>query len=114
MQTAANEPKNQHRPASEWTQFNALRVAQESRLDWIVQEANTLLNPPTPYTRRTYKNSITSDTAMVKIAGANVAALATEGWDPALVLLNTWQVLSGYAHARPWAYPPGSTLVVTD
>jgi hypothetical protein len=115
MESVAAEPLNrQQRTTSEWAQFDSMRAAQRSRLDWIVQQANALLNPPTPYTLRTFKRSITSDTDMVKIAGANVPALATGGWDPALVLLNTWQVLSGYAHARPWAAPLASTLRVTD
>lgn len=114
LDTVAAEPKNQQRPAAEWTQLNTIRTAQESRLDWIVQEANALLSPQIPYTRRTYKNSITSDTEMVKIAGSSTPALADGGWDSSLVLLNTWQVLSGYAHARPWASSLGTTLTVTD
>lgn len=114
MDTVASEPHHQQRSASEWAQFNAVRAARETRLDRMVQEANTLTNPQTPYTRRTFKNSITTDSEMVKAAGAHVPSLATGGWDPALVLVNTWQVLSGYAHARPWASSLGSTIVVTD
>lgn len=114
METVAAEPKNQQRPATELAQFATMRAAQDGRLDVIVQEANKLLSPATPYTRATYRRAITSDTNMVKIAGSNVPALATGGWDSALVLLNTWQVLSGYAHARPWASTLGSTILVTD
>lgn len=51
---------------------------------------------------------------MVRATGAITPALGTEGWNPELVLLNTWQLLSGYAHARPWAYSLGTRMVVND
>jgi hypothetical protein len=31
-----------------------------------------------------------------------------------IVLLNSWQVLSGYAHARPWSSSLGNNIVVRD
>jgi hypothetical protein len=79
-----------------------------------VQQANAFLVPVNLYTCRTYGQRITSDSDMVRSAGAITPALGTGGWNSELVLLNSWQVLSGYAHARPWALPLGSTLAVTD
>lgn len=85
----------------------------ERRQDWIVDQANSLLNPPTPFTRRTFARR-TSDTDMVKIAGSAIPAGATGGDDPAITLLNTWQTMSGFAHARPWAALPSREITGTD
>ena len=78
----------------------------DRRQDWIVQEANSLLNPPKPLTKTSFANR-TSDTEMVRTAGGAIPASNMGGFDPAVTLLNTWQSLSGYAHARPWAMLPG-------
>jgi len=83
------------------------------RQDWIVQQANSLLSPTTPITRRSFAKR-TSDTEMVKIAGSTIPAGAMGGLDPAITLLNTWQSLSGYAHARPWSALPGREVTGTD
>jgi hypothetical protein len=71
------------------------------RQDLIVDMANALLNPQPALTRRTLAR--TSDTEIVRLAGAATAALGPDGYDPAVTLLNTWQTMSGYAHARPWS-----------
>jgi hypothetical protein len=77
----------------------------DARQDLIVQMANSLLNPPTPLTRRSFDS--TTDTKMVTIAGGQTPGLGSGGFDPAITLLNTWQSMSCYAHARPWATLPG-------
>jgi hypothetical protein len=114
MTTAAAEPMNQQRPPTEWAAFETQRTEVQRRQDWIVQQANTLLLPDTPFTRRSYGQKTTSDSDMVRAAGAMTPALGTGGWNSELVLLNSWEVLSGYAHARPWSSPLGSNLVVRD
>jgi hypothetical protein len=114
MNTAAAEPMHQQHPATEWAAFEAQRTELKRRQDWIVQQANAFLVPVNLYTCRTYGQRITSDSDMVRSAGAITPALGTGGWNSELVLLNSWQVLSGYAHAGPWALPLGSTLAVTD
>ncbi|WP_111509550.1 hypothetical protein [Mycobacterium kyogaense] len=114
MATAAAEPMHQQRPASEWTAYENQRSELQRRQEWLVQQANTLLQPETAFTRRTYGQRLTSDSDMVRAAGTSTPAIGVGGWDPELVLLSSWQVLSGYAHARPWAVPLGSTLVVND
>jgi hypothetical protein len=105
---------HQQHPPSEWEAFERLRTELQRRLDWIVQQANTLLSPDPPFTRRTYGQQTTSDTDIVRAAGAMTPPIGVGGWDPELVLLNTWQALSGYAHARPWSSSLGSNLVVRD
>ncbi|TFV61409.1 hypothetical protein E4P42_00460 [Mycobacterium sp. PS03-16] len=114
MKTTKTEPMHQQRPAAETATFDAWEADIERRLDWIVQQANSCLAPSIPFTRRTYGQRTTSDTDMVRAAGKLTTAIGTGGWDSELVLLNTWQMLSGYAHARPWAAPLGSTLIVRD
>lgn len=115
MNSTLDEPMHrQEKSPEEIARFEAWKSDVERRLDWIVQQANTLLTPPKPFARGTYKGNTTSDTDMVKAAGAITPALGTEGWNPELVLLNTWQLLSGYAHARPWAYSLGTRMVVND
>lgn len=107
-------PQNQNLTADEQAKFDAERVEMERRQDWIVQEANSLLNnPATPITRRSFANR-TSDTDMVKAAGGATSSLGTGGFDPAITLLNTWQATSGYAHARPWSALPGRELGEVD
>lgn len=112
--TLAADPKNQPFPPAEQAAFDSQAVEIERRLDWIVQEATMLLARPTPFTRTTYTNQLTSDTEMVRLAGAFVSALGTGGFDPGCVLSNTWQLLSGYAHARPWATLQGSKHIVKE
>lgn len=72
------------------------------------------MSPDTPFTRKSYGQKTTSDTDMVRVAGAITPALGTGGWNSEIVLLNSWQVLSGYAHARPWSSSLGSNIVVRD
>jgi hypothetical protein len=115
MDSTGTQPPNKERPAAEIASFQDLRTDLDRRLDWIVEQANTLLEPPEPFTRRAYgKQQITSDTDLVKAAGAITPAIGMGGWNSGLVLLNSWQVLSGYAHARPWATALGSRIVVDD
>lgn len=114
MDTAAEQPMNRYRPAAEWAQFQQMQAEMKRRQEWILQQASTLLSPDTPFTRKTYGRTVTSDSDIVKAAGAITPALGMGGWDPERVLLGSWRVLSGYAHARPWAVALGSTIVVTD
>jgi hypothetical protein len=114
LNTLAADPKNQPFPAAEQAVFDSQRAEIEKRLDWIVQEATTLTARATPFTRNTYAGQAATDTKIVEIAGASATALASGGWDPGCVLSNTWQLLSGYAHARPWASLQGSKHVVKD
>ena len=114
METTATEPMHQQRPAAEVTQFDNWRADIERRIDWILQEATTLLNWPTPLSRRQFGDQTVTDRHMVEAAGRYTPGIGDGGWNPELVLLNTWQTLSGYAHARPWAVQLGSNLVVRD
>lgn len=115
MDSTGSQPPNMKRPADETASFRAVHTELDRRLDWLVGQANALLEPPEPLTRRTYgRQHITSDTDMVKAAGSITPAIGTGGWNSGLVLLNSWQVLSGYAHARPWATALGSKIVVND
>jgi hypothetical protein len=115
MNSTLDEPRHrQEKSPEEISDFGAKKSEVERRLDWIVLQANTLLAPTKPFTRGSYKGNTTSDTDMVKAAGAITSALGTDGWNPELVLLNTWQLLSGYAHARPWAYSLGTRMTVSD
>lgn len=99
-----------------------MRKETNRRIDWIVQEATTLLNRATAYTRKTataftrktYRNQTTTDRDIVKTAGRHTLALGNGGWNSELVLLNSWQVLSEYAHARPRATQLGGTNAVLD
>ncbi|MCV7442032.1 hypothetical protein H7K33_07330 [Mycobacterium paraense] len=84
------------------------------RQDWIVEQANSLLNPTTPLTRRSFAKQCTTDTEIVTLAGRALPAGATGSYDPAITLLNTWQTMSGFAHARPWAALPGREITGTD
>jgi len=70
MNTVASEPMHQQHPPSAWEAFERLRTELQHRLDWIVQQANTLLPPDPPFTRRTYGQQTTSDTDIVRAAGA--------------------------------------------
>jgi hypothetical protein len=114
LNTLAADPKNQPFPPADQATFDAQCIEIDRRLDWIVQEATTLLAPANPFTRRTYANQTTSDTQIVRTAGSSVTVLGTGGFDSGLVLSNTWQLLSGYAHARPWASLQGSKHIVKD
>jgi hypothetical protein len=51
---------------------------------------------------------------MVTIAGGATPSLGIEGYDPAVTLLNTWQTMSGYAHARPWSALRGRQFGAID
>lgn len=114
MDTLAADPKNQQHPATEQAQFDALRAELEKRIDWVLQEATTLLGRSTPFTRNTYGGQATTETRIVQIAGSIATAIGTGGYDSGLVLSNTWQLLSGYAHARPWASLHGGKTIVND
>ena len=102
-------PQNQNPSAEDLARLEEM----ERRQDWIVEQANALLNPTPPFTRRTFAKR-TSDTAMVKTAGLAISGGAPGDFDPAITLLNTWQAMSGYAHARPWAALPGREITGTD
>ncbi len=102
-------PQNQNLCAEDQARANEM----ERRQDWIVEQANSLLNPPTPFTRASFANR-TRDTDMVRIAGSAIPAGATGDFEPAITLLNTWQTMSGYAHARPWAALPSREITGTD
>jgi hypothetical protein len=52
-----------------------------------VHQANTIITPATQFTGKTYKDQITSDTDIVKIAGALASAMETDGWDPGIYLV---------------------------
>jgi hypothetical protein len=96
-----------------WTQDQPKADEMKRRQDWIVEQANSLLNPPAPFTPASFANR-TKDTDMVKIAGSAIPAGTAGGYDPAITLLNTWQTMSGYAHARPWAALPSREITGTD
>jgi hypothetical protein len=106
-------PQNQNLSPEAQARGDAEALEMERRQDWIVQEANSLLNPTRPFTRGSFAQR-TSDTDMVKLAGSALPAGATGGYDPATTLLNTWQSTSGFAHARPWAALPGRKITGTD
>lgn len=114
MDTLAADPKNQQAPATDQAQFDALHAELEKRLDWVLQEATTLLGRPTPFTKNSYGGQITTETRIVQMAGSVATAIGSGGWDSGLVLSNTWQLLSGYAHARPWASLHGGKTIVED
>ncbi|MDV6247236.1 hypothetical protein [Rhodococcus opacus] len=61
-----------------------------------------------PLTRAVFKSG-TSDTNMVKEAGALIDTTNLDGWDPSIQVARHWMMLSGYAHARPWATAPHKT-----
>jgi fructose-specific component phosphotransferase system IIB-like protein len=105
-------PQNQNLSAVAQAQANAEAVEMDRRQDWIVQQANPLLNPTKPFTQGSFAQR-TSDAEMVKVAGNAIPAGTTGGYDPAITLLNTWQTMSGFAHARPWA-TPGREITGTD
>jgi hypothetical protein len=65
MHTTAAEPINQQRPSDELADFERLRVELRRRQDWIVQQANTILSPGRPFTRKSYDQRTTSDTDVV-------------------------------------------------
>jgi hypothetical protein len=102
IDTVKQQPQYQSATAEEQVRTDAERVEMVNRQHMSVQMANALLDPQTPLTRRTFTRR-TSDTQMVTIAGAATPSLGVDGYDPAVTLLNTWQTMSGYAHARPWS-----------
>lgn len=114
LNTLAADPKNQPFPPTEQAVFNSQTVELERRLDWIVQEATSLLSRATPFTRNSYSGQTATDTKIVQTAGAAVPALGSGGFNPGCVLSNSWQLLSGYAHARPWAALHGGKTIVKD
>lgn len=114
LNTLAADPINQPFPPADQAAFDARTIEIDRRLNWILQEATTLQSRATPFTQNTYSGQATTDTRMVQLAGAVVPALSSGGFDPACVLSNSWQLLSGYAHARPWASLQGSTHIVRD
>jgi hypothetical protein len=114
MDTLAADPINQQRPAAEQAQFDALYTELERRIDWVLQEATTLQGRPNPFTRNTYGGQATTETQIVRHAGSIATAIGVGGYDSGLVLLNTWQLLSGYAHGRPWASLHGGKTIVND
>lgn len=114
MDTLAADPKNQQQPAVEQAQFDTLRAELDRRLDWVLQEATTLLGRPTPFTRNSYGGQTTTETRIVQLAGSMATAIGTGGHDSGLILSGTWQLLSGYAHSRPWASLHGGKTIVED
>jgi hypothetical protein len=69
--SALTEPMHQQiGTQDERAQFEARRAEIDRRLNWIVEQANTLLEPPVLITRKRFKDSTTSDTEMVQTAGA--------------------------------------------
>ncbi|SPM43617.1 hypothetical protein MNAB215_5843 [Mycobacterium numidiamassiliense] len=105
IDTVKKQPQLQNLSPADQIRADAERAVLDTRQDLLVQMANSLLNPQPPFTRQTLER--TSDTKMVTIAGSETAALGSGGFDPGVTLLNTWQTMSGYARARPWAALPG-------
>lgn len=115
MDTLATEPKNQQHSDEEKAVIDAQRDEIKRRLNWIVQQANTILAPTVPFTTSSYSSQLTSDTDIVQMAGNCVPALrGSAGWDSRVTLWHTWQLLSGYAHARPWSSLYGSKNIVKN
>lgn len=106
-------PQNQNLSAVDQASADAEAVEMDRRQDWIVEQANSLLNPTKPLTRKEFAK-LTSDTEMVKIAASSLPAGSMGSYDPAITLLNTWRSTSGYAHARPWSALPGREVTGTD
>lgn len=113
IETVKAFPQNQNLSGVDQAKADAEAVELDRRQDWIVQQANSLLNPTKPLTPGSFANR-TSDTEMVKIAGSALPAGSMGGYDPAITLLNTWRSMSGYAHARPWSALPGREVTGTD
>jgi hypothetical protein len=113
IDTVKAGPQHQNLPAADQVKVDAERVELDARQDLIVQMANALLNPPTPISSGSFANR-TSDTKMVTIAGGATPSLGVGGFDPAITLLNTWQTMSGYAHARPWSALRGRHVEGSD
>jgi hypothetical protein len=114
LNTLAADPANQPFPPADQATFDAQTAEMDRRINWILQEATTLQSRATPFTQNSYSGQTATDTRMVQLAGAVVPALGSGGFDPACVLSNSWQLLSGYAHARPWASLHGSKTIVKD
>lgn len=111
----ASEPVNQARPGDEMAKVAGMQAALDQRLAWILQEATTLLAPTASFTNRKYSEQLATESSIVQYAGSRVTVLdAGEGWDTGQLLLQTWQLLSGYSHARPWASAYGSKHVIVD
>jgi hypothetical protein len=113
IDTVKQQPPYQTAPAPEQKAMNDDRSVMLLRQNLIVQMANKLLNPEKPFTRSTLARR-TKDSDMVKLAGAATPSLGDGGYDPAVTLLNTWQTMSGYAHARPWSALRGRQLGAID
>ncbi|MUL75713.1 hypothetical protein [Mycolicibacterium sp. CBMA 226] len=113
INTMATDPKNLQLWATAQDEVDAHRDSIEQRLDWIVQQASTLISPP-PTSRGTYQKTFTDEIDIVRMAGAMAPQVGNGGWDPGTTLAQTWQILSGYAHARPWAALHGGTVTVKD
>jgi hypothetical protein len=80
----------------------------DERTGWIIAEYVA----PTAKRRTTLRQveGEVSDTAMVKSAGALLDASQFAGdIDQGVELDAAWQLLSGYAHGRPWAYQAAKT-----
>lgn len=107
MDTVNNQPMLQNASAAVLGKIASERAMLDTRRDLIVQMANALHDRQIPFTRRTFGQNTTSDTEMVRIAGAATPGLGRNGFDAAITLLNTWQAMSCYAHARTWATLPG-------
>lgn len=114
LNTLAADPINQPFPPADQAAFDSQTAEIDRRLNWILQQATALQSRATLFTQNTYSGQAASDTKMVQMAGAVVPALSSGGFDPACVLSNSWQLLSGYAHARPWASLHGSKRTVKD
>lgn len=114
METVASEPINQQRPQHEKEIYDNQLVEIERQLDWIVGKATELSGSPIPLSRRTYADKFDSDSEIVRSAGSIVPIISGDGWDSGITLSHTWQLLSGYAHARPWASMYGGKNVVKN
>ncbi|AQA04255.1 hypothetical protein BVC93_19520 [Mycobacterium sp. MS1601] len=111
----AAEPVNQARPSDEMAKVAGMQATFDQRIDWILQEATTLLAPPAPFSNKKYTEQLATESSIVQFAGSLVTGLdAGEGWNTGQLLLQTWQLLSGYSHARPWASAYGSKHVIVD
>ncbi|MCW2518790.1 MAG: hypothetical protein JWR46_1409 [Mycobacterium sp.] len=82
MDTTATKPMHQQRPAAELTHFSNWRADIERRIDWILQEATTLLNRPSLFSRRQFGDQTVTDRQMVKLQDATRPASATVAGTP--------------------------------
>ncbi|GAC51140.1 hypothetical protein [Gordonia aichiensis] len=85
----------------------------DTRTTWIVTEHNSLTN----HDRSSIKavSGAVTDTGMVRAAGLLLEPMQfIPGLQSDAELVALWQLLSGYAHGRPWAYQAAKTHGPTD